>query len=900
MGARFMTDISRESGLLALSPLKIPGSKPGVKSEDPKVLDPVGVPLVLTAGRHLKVVADPPYPEADSLELHHNGVRITVPFTVDPNTQRTTFEVPRARLREGAHAFHYVTKRFSDNDETSPTQWVLYNESLPGGDDPINDGKDVHEGLGIKLPEYVIQNGVDLVTAGPGVPLAVTYANIRLHDVVIVTARNGDNYFEYEYTVVQKDLVGGAFNILLPIAFFMGAGNGNAVGISYTVYDQLENPTQNSLPSPSLSIKVDLTPKVELPTAPFVPGLEGKVIIPIKYTTGFVVRVDWAKGFKPGDKAKLVVKGGAAGAGTPVFTFVALNSNFRANFQLTTAFILANAGREVVFTWILLSGGVETESEPLTLTIESVNVTDPNFPKPEIVEAYGTNAVDLRAFTDDAHIVCAPWPLIGLLQKIWVHVLGTGKDGNPKTVAIAVGKTLTPEQVQKGLEYVLLRKDLELFAPGKELRVRLQVDFYPNEVDGTKKTFTLARYTLVTAGMKATLEFLNAPYRIAPMGHLTGIKLKLVDENGEFIKEKSVYVTIPSNFKYPDGTTGRREFKTGLFGVLEILGVTGADAPGTTYIIKAEYDGNVVTAKLDVTSRGKTGEMDFGFTTNGIAPAWQFGSVAISPDGTKILVSKPHPSNGFLAVIDAATLQMVGARIENLGMNYFAIAPDSDQVFMSSSYGYYHSAMSLSSGEQARIETTGFNSGECVFNLEGTHAYTLFTHGMTKTDIALKRDKSTGLPEANLIVMAPDGKTIFTFRTYGSELFSISTSSDSLIKRAKLPWHAHSLAISPDGKHIYANDYNAQKIMVIDSTSLLVIHTVDVIQPGVITLSPDGRLLYFSSEGSKVKALDTVNRKEVKTFVVAGDPCSLTLSLDSSRLLVVYKNKSIITVIQVE
>jgi DNA-binding beta-propeller fold protein YncE len=893
MGARFMTDISRESGILALSPLKIPGSKPGVKSEDPKVLDPVGVPLVLTAGRHLKVVADPPYPEADSLELHHNGVRITVPFTVDPNTQRTTFEVPRARLREGAHAFHYVTKRFSDNDKTSPTQWVLYNESLPGGDDPINDGKDIHEGLGIKLPEYVIQNGVDLVTAGPGVPLAVTYANIRLHDVVIVTARNGDNYFEYEYTVVQKDLVGGAFNILLPIAFFMGAGNGNAVGISYTVYDQLENPTQNSLPSPSLSIKVDLTPKVELPTAPFVPGLEGKVIIPIKYTTGFVVRVDWAKGFKPGDKAKLVVKGGAAGAGTPVFTFVALNSNFRANFQLTTAFILANAGREVVFTWILLSGGVETESEPLTLTIESVNVTDPNFPKPEIVEAYGTNAVDLRAFTGDAHIVCEPWPFIGAGQKLWLHVLGTGKDGNPKTVVIeGTGKTLTPAQIQNGLAYAVLRKDLELFEPGKELRVRLRVDFSPNENANTIKTFTLARYTLVTAGMKATLEFLNAPYSIAPLGRLTDLLLKLVNEFGEFIKEASVFVIIPNAFTYADGTTGRREFKTNNFGESLIPDVMGPDVPSATYTISAEYDGKVVSAKLNVTARGKVGELDIGSRKN---------DIAFTPDGTRILALKDGVP-GDLLIIDAQSLTVVGT-VSKVSGHAITVSNNSSRAFLGSAYSYTMPVINLLNQELEADISAQVATGEGISTPDGKFGYFIGSSIVLIDMVRLRLEKHLPFSGGwnNYLRRSPNGQYLFVCEHGRKSIVMFGLASNSEIKRSAAFSRAPSgFAISAKGDRLYVSFSEDNWVKVFDANSLLEISLIDVIQPREIITTANGRLLFCGCDDGKIRAINTVTHKLEKIFDVSGKPQHLLLSPDDARLYVGYSDKTIMTVIQVE
>lgn len=889
-----MTDLSNDSKTLALSPPYIVDATPDVKSEDPTAGVPLlGVPLRLTGGGHLKVVVDPPSPGADSVVLHLNGsvTPIDAPVTVDPVTKRTTFEVSRALLRNGLQYFNYVAKRIGGSDEPSPNLWVLYSRDRPGGLDPIVDDQDIHEGLVIDLPEDVKQSGVDLVAAERGVPLTVSYAFAKLHDVVTVNC----NGFPFNHIVTAGD-IGGGFDILLPKAAFIGGGNSLTFKIFYTVKDQLGNSTQNSLPSPALSIKVDLTPKVELPPAPFVPALAGNVIFPGKHTAGFVVRVDWTKGFKPGDRAKLVVKGGAAGAGTPVFNFVAFNANFRANFQLTPAFILANAGREVVFTWTLLSGGVETGSEPLTLIIESVNVTDTNFPKPEIVEAYGTNAVDLRAFTGDAKIVCAPWPFIGVGQKYWLHVLGTGMDDNPKTVPIAVGKTLTPEEIHNGLNGVVPRKELELFKPGHQLRARLRVDFYPNENVDTIRTFTLTYYTLVTAGMKAILEFINAPYRVAPLGRLTDISLKLVDETGNFIREASVHVTIPGIFRYSDGTTGRREFKTSLLGELVIRGVTGPDAPATNYTITAEYNGKTVIAKLNVTARGAIGEVDLGFVPHTYI-GHGYHTLMVSPDGTKICVMKPANDNGSLAIIDAETLQMSDKSVARLNAFNFAIGLDSNQVFISSTHSYSRTVYDLSTGTQVLIPTNTYNSGGCVFDREGAHAYVTSQQGLRKTDIVFKREKDIPGPSSSgPIILSSDGRRIFTFA--GGSLYSIDTSNDTLVKVVSQGWNANTIAISPDGKRLYADDRSSPRIRVINPETLLTIQSVDVLKPGLITLSPDGRILFFASEGA-VTVLDSLSLKEVKTFPVQGDPCALGCSPDGSRLYIAYKSKTSITAIQV-
>jgi len=888
-----MTDLSNDSTTLALSPPYIVDATPNVKSEDPSAGVPlVGVPLRLTGSGHLKVVVDPPSPGADSVALHFNGsaTPIDAPVTVDPATKRTTFEVSRALLRNGLQFFHYVAKRIGGADEPSPKLWVLYSRNRPGGLDPVVDDKDIQEALGIDLPEEVKQKGVDLVVAEQGVALTISYVFAKLHDEVTVDC----NGFLFTYTVKTNDL-GGAFDILLPKAAFVGGGNSPTFAIFYRVKDQLGNHTQNSLPSPSLSIKVDLTPKIELPPAPFVPTLVGNVIYPNKHTTGFVVRVDWAKGFKPGDKAKLVAKGGAAGAGTPVFTFVALNANFRANFQLTPAFILANAGLEVVFTWILLSGGKETESEPLTLAIESVNVTDPNFPIPEIVEAYG-DAVDLRTFTGDAHIFCASWPFIAAGQKFWLHVLGTGKDGNPKTVAIAVAKTLTSTEIQNGLDYVLPRKELELFEPGKELRVRLRVDFFPNKNADTIQTFTLKRYTLVTAGMNATLEFIYAPYVIAPAG-IKSIELKATDENGEYVRDAKVYVTIPSVLKYFDGGTGRREFQTDSFGRLVIKGVTAPDLPNTHYSLKAELAGLAVTAGLSVTGRGKTGEADVYNPLN---------DLALSPDGNLL-----YAIGGRGGCFDVLTLENTALNRNIFGHNAFAISLDGE-IGCGGSHNGSISVLNLKSFEP--IASVPNSSGFCprVFSKNADLVWCVGNSRFALVNARFARvEKIFQLRSCffwDALLLSPDERYVFISNQSDGTINKFDVPANAFVgKSAKYaltpsPYYELSYcALSPDGRRIYVSSHSENRVVVLDSANLQVIQSVSTgKEPGAIAISPDGRLAFYGSRvENKIRVFDTLNFQEVRAYDVPGVVNQLRISPDGACLYVGYRVLTKLTVIRI-
>ncbi|EJM12908.1 hypothetical protein PMI21_04464 [Pseudomonas sp. GM18] len=407
----------------------------------------------------------------------------------------------------------------------------------------------------------------------------------------------------------------------------------------------------------------------------------------------------------------------------------------------------------------------------------------------------------------------------------------------------------------------------------------------------------MKRYTLVTAGMKATLEFLNTPYRVAPLGRLTDIELKLVNENGDFIKEAKVYLTIPNNFKYADGSTGRREFKTSLFGELKVGGVTGPDAPSTAYTIKAEYDGKAVNAKLNVTARGKVGDLEVGFISS---------PIAVSPDGTKICAMNASNTNGRLVMFDTASFQ-AGTTVEMLNGNNFSVAPDSNHVVISGSYSYALTNINLATGEQDSIRVSSYNHGACAWDVEGRHVYVVHGVGLTKVDTITKREKrifEMGSSYVDTPVLrSVDGRRVFIFVSNFSNsslIRSFDTSADALIRTSASFSSVSGFALSPDGIHIYTSFNADRKIKVFDSVSLSEIRSVDASKPGALAMSPDGRLLFFASEEMKVSAMDTVSLQVVKTFNVAGDPKSLALSPCGSRLYVAYKAKTFITVIQVE
>ncbi|MHC8335176.1 WD40 repeat domain-containing protein [Pseudomonas sp. LB3P25] len=410
---------------------------------------------------------------------------------------------------------------------------------------------------------------------------------------------------------------------------------------------------------------------------------------------------------------------------------------------------------------------------------------------------------------------------------------------------------------------------------------------YGNEPESDEWAIT------VTPETGTTLEFVNAPYVVAPDALLTYIELKAVDVNGEFVKETPIHVTIPENFSYADGSTGRREFKTDLFGQVVIKHVKGPDAPATSYTLKAELEGKEITAKLDVTARGKIGELDISFVSN---------PIAVSPDGTKICASEPGAGTKFI-VIDAQTLQVKGSHVKQLYGDHLAIGPDSNQVFITSVSGPTEALIiNLATEEKTVIRLENTNRGQCVWNLDGTKVYFMKNPGLEKFDILLNREERVhpGAHYSDSILLSPDGRRIFTISSWASRTRSYDAVSDTLIKEGSTSDEIKSAVISPDGKHIYCSNALRQKIKALETTNLSETRSIDSFKPGPIVISPDGQLLYVGSGDAKVRILKTENFQLITTFDVADNPRSLAISPDGSRLYIAYENKTVITAIQIE
>jgi YVTN family beta-propeller protein len=106
------------------------------------------------------------------------------------------------------------------------------------------------------------------------------------------------------------------------------------------------------------------------------------------------------------------------------------------------------------------------------------------------------------------------------------------------------------------------------------------------------------------------------------------------------------------------------------------------------------------------------------------------------------------------------------------------------------------------------------------------------------------------------------------------------------------------LALSPDGKALYAVDHTAQCVALIDTAKGSVTGSIAVDDPNGAVLSPDGKTLYVSSgKADRVCKIDTASRRIIGEVGVGRQPMGLALSSDGKTLYCCNKFTNDVSVI---
>jgi amicyanin len=98
------------------------------------------------------------------------------------------------------------------------------------------------------------------------------------------------------------------------------------------------------------------------------------------------------------------------------------------------------------------------------------------------------------------------------------------------------------------------------------------------------------------------------------------------------------------------------------------------------------------------------------------------------------------------------------------------------------------------------------------------------------------------------MAISSDGRTVFVAGDGSSSLSVIDTAADRVVKTIEVGKSPNGLALTPDGKLLLVTVYGEDRIAFLDATTQAAVGAVAVAKPHTVSISPDGKLAYVTSQ----------------------------------------------------
>jgi DNA-binding beta-propeller fold protein YncE len=188
-------------------------------------------------------------------------------------------------------------------------------------------------------------------------------------------------------------------------------------------------------------------------------------------------------------------------------------------------------------------------------------------------------------------------------------------------------------------------------------------------------------------------------------------------------------------------------------------------------------------------------------------------------------------------------------------------------------------------------------------------------HEFAYADGVLTKSRTLALPGqtgetfAGGLAISKDGRTLFATRVFAMSLSAIDLTTGQVIKTIPLPAEPYTCVVSPDGKTVYVSLWGGSRVLGYTTDSLLPIVELPTGEhPNAMVFSSDGRRLFVAAGSSAaVWVFDTFSwepLEQVSTSLYpqappTSTPNSLALSPDGRQLLVANADINAVAVIDV-
>jgi YVTN family beta-propeller protein len=125
------------------------------------------------------------------------------------------------------------------------------------------------------------------------------------------------------------------------------------------------------------------------------------------------------------------------------------------------------------------------------------------------------------------------------------------------------------------------------------------------------------------------------------------------------------------------------------------------------------------------------------------------------------------------------------------------------------------------------------------------------------------------------MAISQDGGTVYVAGDGSSSLDIIDTASDRVTKTVEVGNKPNGITLTPDGKLLLVTVYGEDRIAIVDTATKDVIGTIQVAKPHTVSVQPDGKLAYVTSQEPGhfgLAVIDLASRSVIRTVPLEKTP----------------------------
>jgi DNA-binding beta-propeller fold protein YncE len=292
------------------------------------------------------------------------------------------------------------------------------------------------------------------------------------------------------------------------------------------------------------------------------------------------------------------------------------------------------------------------------------------------------------------------------------------------------------------------------------------------------------------------------------------------------------------------------------------------------------------------------------------------GGVTLLPNGWKIVPAGRHVTVGHLPLAMVESPDGRSLMVATNGYDKPAISVvDPDHLYVRASLLLDHAWLGLAwHPDGTRLYVSGAANGtihELRWN-EGQLTRSVDLVIGRPFEPAIQWDDTMNPTSRNLIgglAVSPDGRRLFAVDVLGQTFSAVDLASGRVVRTVQLPAEPYTCVVSPDGSTLFVSVWGAAGVMIFDTWSLDPIGEIATGEhPNAMAITRDGKRLFVACANTNaVWVIDVPSRRAVEQISVAMSPSAppgstpnhVSLSPGDRRLLVANADNNVVAVVDV-